>query len=215
MIKAAYSVELLLRSPCFYNSEEMAEIIDDTGPDLHDIDSDPDFDTSHLDKPPESDEDFDRRAHRYGRRKPPPRAQQPQYERNFRAPSKADRLQPGEGLRLSQELNSPNGQVKLCFQGDANFVLYVNGGVRWVYKLWRSEYPSESTFSHRGRSTSTSVMMQEDGNLVIEGSKRDVVWATNTHEDTHGDSASFIVKDDGTAVIETGSGRTVWSTVSL
>lgn len=121
--------------------------------------------------------------------------------RKFRAPSRSDRLQNGEGLLRGQKLQSASGQVELSLQQDRNFVLYVDNFARWVYRP-------------RGSRRADTIMMQEDGNLVIEGSSNDPVWATDSYKETNGRRASLVVRDDGTAVIETQDGQIIWSTVS-
>jgi hypothetical protein len=118
-----------------------------------------------------------------------------------------DKLNSGERLNGEQSLFSPDGFCELKMQGDGNLVLYQirtdpndTQLPRVPFAMWSSK-----TNNRPG----ATVVMQEDGNLVIYLSNSPL-WATKTE----GNPGSHLkVQDDGNVVIYKGSSP-IWSTAT-
>jgi Zn-dependent metalloprotease len=93
-------------------------------------------------------------------------------------------MQPGEVLNPDQSITSANARYTFTYQSDGNLVLYDGGKPRWA----------SNTF---GQPVGVCVM-QEDGNLVINGPGGKLIWSSGTE----GYSGShLLVQDDGNVVI--------------
>lgn len=105
----------------------------------------------------------------------------------------ADRLNPGQVLRVDEAITSSDGDYRLLMQGDGNLVLYGPGRPMWA------------------TGTSGQVMyagMQDDGNFVLYAPGTVPIWASNTagHPGAH-----LLVQNDGNLVIYGPSGP-IWAT---
>lgn len=90
--------------------------------------------------------------------------------------------------------------LKLIYQNDGNFVLYIGGHAKWASN-------TSSKFS-----LPDYVQFQSDGNLVVYGVDYllnfFVAWASNTN----GKSATRLsLQDDGNLVIYTAAGKVLWA----
>jgi hypothetical protein len=97
----------------------------------------------------------------------------------------ADTLVAGEVLMAGQQLDAPTQAFSALMRGDGNFVVYRNDD--WS-KLW-----SSGTDGH----PEASVVMQDDGDLVIYASDGKRLWSTATG----GNPGAFVqLHDDGQLV---------------
>jgi hypothetical protein len=92
--------------------------------------------------------------------------------------------------------------IKLIYQGDGNFVLYIGGVAKWA--------SNTSSFFY----LTSDVRFQPDGNLVVYhvnslNGSRTPGWASNTA----GKGATTLsLQHDGNLVIYNGAGKALWST---
>ncbi len=103
--------------------------------------------------------------------------------RDYRQPSRGDRLLPGEGLGVGGGLVSGDGRHRLVMQDDGNLVLY--GPDR---PLWATGTPGRIV---------VAAILQEDGNLVLYGPEGPV-WDSGTAGRA---VAELVVQDDGNLVM--------------
>jgi hypothetical protein len=113
----------------------------------------------------------------------------------FRVPIDArSSLLPGQVLYGNQALYSPQGQFRATMRFDGNLVVEGLNGVSW--------------------STGTSgaidarLILQEDGNLVLERCENSIVWESRSHDAIPGE---LILQDDGNLVIYSRDGSVMWS----
>lgn len=107
----------------------------------------------------------------------------------------ANTLGSDERLAVGESRTSENGQYRLAMQPDGNLVLYRTPDDA---PLWAAKTDG------RG---GTSAVMQEDGNLVIDGDAG-AVWASDTGGHP---GATLAVQDDGNVVIYE-AGTALWAT---
>lgn len=104
------------------------------------------------------------------------------------------RMDPGASLSRGQAVNSCDGRFRFVHQTDGNVVLYQGGTA-----LWNTGTYNTST---------TSLVMQGDGNLVLYGPGGSVHWASNTWGQP---GASLAVQSDGNAVLYRANAA-IWAT---
>jgi hypothetical protein len=101
----------------------------------------------------------------------------------------------GGYLLPSQCVDSPSSTYRLCFQSDANFVLYAMPS--WT-PVWYT-----STWSSPG-----AAIMQGDGNLVVYNSSWQPLWSSGTH----GNPGAFLSLDAaGGMRVYSASSQLLWS----
>lgn len=112
-------------------------------------------------------------------------------------PAAADRLASGEALMVGQQLTSQDGRFALKVQQDGNLVLWfgstqlwasgtatgkslyfrlLNTGVATLYDVPQNALWSSTPAAGAG----ASLILQNDGNLVLKNSGGSVVWQSNT-----------------------------------
>ncbi len=111
------------------------------------------------------------------------------------APAGCGFVGPGQALAPNQAVTSCDGRFTLAHQGDGNVVLYQGGAA-----LWSSQTP--------GRATDTLVM-QEDGNLVLYAPGGVALWNSRTAGNP---GATLAVQNDGNTVIYAPGNRAVFAT---
>lgn len=106
-------------------------------------------------------------------------------------------LNAGDRLSVGQQLISSNKCFTLSLQDDGSLVLYNKQGS----SLWS---PPE-TF----QKNSSYAVMQRDGNFVIYGNDKSVIWASNTYQSG---GSQLKVENDGNIAIYTPENTRVWET---
>ncbi len=104
-------------------------------------------------------------------------------------------LTPGQSLARGQPLWSCAGNAQLAHQGDGNVVVYDRLGANWATNT-------------NGASTSTFVM-QWDGNLVLYASSGAALWASGTNGNT---GAYALMQNDCNLVVYNAAGSPIWAT---
>lgn len=103
-------------------------------------------------------------------------------------------LQPGQQLKPDEYLISQDGQTTLILRGNGNLIL-------------RTHF--KSVWSTGTSGTSSRLVMQGDGNLVLYASGGSVLW----HTETHGNNgARLVAQTDGNLVIYDTGDNILWST---
>ena len=106
----------------------------------------------------------------------------------------SDRLSGGEWLLPSQRITSADNRFYLTLQSAGNAVIYGPSG-----PLWGTE---------TAHGSSTALVMQADGNLVIRGAANEPLWASGTN----GYPGSVLVmQSDGNLVLYSGA-TPIWAT---
>ncbi|EWC45993.1 hypothetical protein DRE_04786 [Drechslerella stenobrocha 248] len=93
----------------------------------------------------------------------------------------------GERLSVGESLFSPDGSVELKIQDDGKFAIYWDGECRF------QNTPEQ-------RDDINSVVMQDDGNLVLYTHDNEPAWASDTGGEGD-DSCVLEVQDDGNVVL--------------
>lgn len=106
----------------------------------------------------------------------------------------------GLNLSVGGEIMSPNGQYEAILQGDGNFVIYENTSDGKVAH-WATDTAGAGYDSY-------SLVMQEDGNLVLYGDGQPI-WASNT-AGAIGSAFYVMMQDDGNLVIYNNNSDWVW-----
>jgi len=104
------------------------------------------------------------------------------------------KLVASEGLEVGETIESPNGQVKLAFQG-GSLILSHHGRQLWSSKT----------------TAGTRLIMQVDDNLVIYDESFHPKWATHTWGTGGAGPANLIIQDDCNLVVSKGD-RILWET---
>ncbi len=107
-----------------------------------------------------------------------------------------NRLNPGDQLKVDQELISENAYTRLIMQGDGNLVEYET---RDGQPLWASQ-----TYN----TGATHAIMQGDGNLVVYTDANVPKWASGTYNNP---GAYATLESDGALVVYSASGVPLWS----
>ncbi|WP_049973727.1 tail fiber protein [Azospirillum sp. B4] len=109
------------------------------------------------------------------------------------------RLVPGGRLAKGQSLRSPNGAIALTLRDDGILVLTDGAGKT----LWTPD---------RSSPRSHGLVMQRDGNLVLEEEDHRVVWAAGTDDKSaHAPCHSLKVNDNGTITVSAPAGGKSWT----
>ncbi|MBN3907915.1 MAG: hypothetical protein HWQ35_15545 [Nostoc sp. NMS1] len=115
--------------------------------------------------------------------------------------SKSGTLLPNECLKVNESLLSNNGEYELSCQDDGNLVFQTTSDkvMRW-----------ESETSGKGKPE--DCYMQNDGNLVVRDSGKNLIWSSNKRFKTAGNNGAYlkvgndghiyIYKHDGSVYIE-------------
>lgn len=110
-----------------------------------------------------------------------------------------DRLKLGQALAPGQELLGTKGNCKFSFQADGNCVLYrITSDGNWE-AYWASNTHNQ------GAST---LVLQEDGNLVSYREDGSVVWSPQTENKS---VSIYVIQDDENFVAYTDDGTPVWA----
>lgn len=104
-------------------------------------------------------------------------------------------LSSGDALSPGQTISSCNGKATLAHQTDGNVVVYQNqNGV----PLWNTVTPGQTT---------SSFIMQTDGNLVLYSGTGSPLWVSGTA----GNSGAYLaMQDDCNLVVYSASGTPLW-----
>jgi hypothetical protein len=96
-------------------------------------------------------------------------------------------LRQGESLYPGQCRTSPNGQFRLCLQGDGNLVMQQNGSAIWA----------ANTAGWPGRAT-----LEGNGSLVVYNGGGGAMWQTGDVSSDLRGSAALLVLDEGDVAID-------------
>lgn len=112
------------------------------------------------------------------------------------------RLLTGDSLYSGQRINSQNGRYIFVLQDDNNLVLYnliPSPRPIWASNTW-----------HRG---TERLVVQEDGDLVLDDSKKIALWRSGTKVEGGGKTDRVLeIRDDGDVVLLDRGTVKVWST---
>jgi subtilisin family serine protease len=100
----------------------------------------------------------------------------------------------GQALAPGQSLTSCNGAATLIHQQDGNVVVYDRLGATW----------STNTY----RQTTSTFVLQTDGNLVLYPSSGGAIWANGSYGSF---GAHMRMQDDCNLVVYNASGAPVWA----
>ena len=115
------------------------------------------------------------------------------YDRQAADTSGADVLAAGQTLHALQAIRSNNGRYTMWMHADGNVKLYDGSTAIW----------STATYNNPG----ASLVMRDDGNLVVSSSTGAVVWSTGTA----GTAADrLVLYDDGDLVLLDPAGQVIW-----
>jgi hypothetical protein len=107
----------------------------------------------------------------------------------------ADHLNAGEGIERGQSLWSANGRYRLRLQDDGNLVLYDGDAALWASDtvgaiIHYGQMQEDGNFVLTGggpvwatgtdRNPGASLLLQDDGNLVVYARGGRALWHTNT-----------------------------------
>ena len=115
---------------------------------------------------------------------------------NVIAPAGADRLASGEFLLPGQQLTSPDGRFALKVQQDGDLALWFGATKLWstgtatgkslYFRLQASgaaalfDVPQNPMWASPAAGANATLILQNDGNLVLKNSGGSVVWQSNT-----------------------------------
>jgi hypothetical protein len=108
-------------------------------------------------------------------------------------PFVSSQLSAGSTLVVEGKIQSSNARYALLYQADGNLVLYDAGVAIWA---------ANTSGQPVGRT-----VMQDDGNLVINGPNNELVWNTGTASSGSG----LLLQDDGNLVIYSAEGVPLWA----
>ncbi|XP_056134439.1 B-type lectin plumieribetin-like [Lampris incognitus] len=108
-------------------------------------------------------------------------------------------LNTNEELRHDEYLTSLNGKNQAIFQGDSNFVIYIDSTPKW----------QTNTSGHMGM----RLLLQSDGNLVIYTQDKRVVWSTDSYGPTESQCVRLTLTDKGHLVLDR-DGMQIWTSAN-
>ncbi|KAK4185373.1 bulb-type lectin domain-containing protein [Podospora australis] len=112
-------------------------------------------------------------------------------------PGHRNTLGKGESLGPQESLWSSDGRVEAKYQGDGKLAVYRDGTCIWQSTAEQVPNPK-------------SLVMQEDGNLVIYDQAGKATWHTDTADSSPGAHHILCVQNDGNLVLY--KGEPIWST---
>ena len=104
-------------------------------------------------------------------------------------------------LRTGQSLTSLSGKVEVIMQRDGNLVIRCTNRSRRLWALYH--------YGNRNK-VLEGIKFQADGNLVLYGKNRSVLWAAGSNG-----AHMMIMQDDGSLAIKRSDGTTMWTTNTL
>ena len=114
------------------------------------------------------------------------------------APANGSTTQPNPSLAgtllSGQSVASPDGRFSLSYQSDGNLVINGPGGALWG--------------SGTNGTTTSRVVMQSDGNLVIYNGSNQAIWSTGTGGNAN---AKLYLRDTGRLDLVSSSGQQLWT----
>ena len=105
-------------------------------------------------------------------------------------------------LQAGEYLHSASGRYQVAMQADGNFVIS-DGGTQ----LWNSNTASKMQLPN-GLLTGNWLVLQSDGNLVMNTGPWAVIWSSGTW--WAGSHSYLVMQDNGWLVLYNSSGHQVW-----
>ena len=121
-----------------------------------------------------------------------------------KTPSGCGQINPGEGLRAGEQIESCGGEYTLALQTDGNLVLSRNDPHGAEVTLW-------ATFTDRpGADKGYVALLQADGNVVVYGDASNALWSSETAG--HANVDHLALQTDGNLVVYKDGGQPLWAT---